>query len=655
MTEIVSLLSSSPRLPTPAGKNLTSQSIGIERSPDVGLQEATKTHIDSDSFETSIFDDLWFSELEPQPSKRRRLSPEQRPRPKNSTSVPHKEALSLLLSDHDDNDLSLLGNRASLNHNRGPVPHIWEQELSDPIIFTSSAPEPRTSTTNFGSIRAIDNQENDGIFEEHFSFSQPTASGRGHLSQRTTNLLSNIEHIPPSQRGGTQKHKEFKHFQKHDSMSDNNGNPTSKTKLTASTSMIEEIFGSSPPQPLKGSKGRRLINGGKGEREERAQERVQSKAQRDKHKEEEKERKKLERDRKAREKQLAADVAEVNKSKADKKTSTLEMIVDMAESLQGTSVGNQVAEFMKRLDVELNFSGVSNSPGNLIHWRRRVTSRFDEELGHWLPAPESINTENHVLVYLLAQEFVDLATNHRVDNDEIESSQVLRRYALSIKQRFLHCEPIFLIEGLKTWIQKNKNIQNRAYRAAVLAADAPQENVPPPSSQQPQSRKKKKEPPIYIDEDIIQDALLELQIEHGCSVHETDCATESAFAIKNFTEQISTIPYRQERMMATEEAAFCMDIGQVKTGDDVKDTYVKMLQEVQRVTPAMAYGIASKYPTVAKLVSGFKREGPDMLENVRKSANKNGAVSEGRLGSKVSRRLYKVYMGTNPSSTDGIA
>lgn len=65
--------------------------------------------------------------------------------------------------------------------------------------------------------------------------------------------------------------------------------------------------------------------------------------------------------------------------------------------------------------------------------------------------------------------------------------------------------------------------------------------------------------------------------------------------------------------------SFCMDVGQVKTGDDKDDTFVKMLQEIVRVTAPMAYGIAAKYPNVVALVKGFRQEGPSALEDLKVS------------------------------------
>lgn len=65
------------------------------------------------------------------------------------------------------------------------------------------------------------------------------------------------------------------------------------------------------------------------------------------------------------------------------------------------------------------------------------------------------------------------------------------------------------------------------------------------------------------------------------------------------------------------ETSFCMESGQVKTGEDKDDTFVKMLQEVVRVTPPIAFGIASEYSSVIALVQAFRRHGPLILEDLQ--------------------------------------
>lgn len=95
-----------------------------------------------------------------------------------------------------------------------------------------------------------------------------------------------------------------------------------------------------------------------------------------------------------------------------------------------------------------------------------------------------------------------------------------------------------------------------------------------------------------------------------------------------------------------------METGQVKTGDGADDTYKKMLQEILRITAPIAHGIAMEYPTVQALIKGLKEHGPLALENCRKSANKDGAFTDKRVGPSVSKRVYNVFTCTDPGSWD---
>lgn len=69
------------------------------------------------------------------------------------------------------------------------------------------------------------------------------------------------------------------------------------------------------------------------------------------------------------------------------------------------------------------------------------------------------------------------------------------------------------------------------------------------------------------------------------------------------------------------DTTFCMDSGQVKTGEDKNDTYIKMLQEVIRVTAPVAYGIAAEYPNVVSLVQAMRTKGPLALEKIEVREN----------------------------------
>lgn len=93
--------------------------------------------------------------------------------------------------------------------------------------------------------------------------------------------------------------------------------------------------------------------------------------------------------------------------------------------------------------------------------------------------------------------------------------------------------------------------------------------------------------------------------------------------------------------------AFCMDYGQVRRGEDAADTFVRMLQEMAQITAAVAYGIVAEYPTVQDLVRVLQRDGPLALQDCRKTANKNGAFTDRRVGPSISKRLHNVFTNTD--------
>ncbi|PNY24384.1 Crossover junction endonuclease eme1 [Tolypocladium capitatum] len=334
---------------------------------------------------------------------------------------------------------------------------------------------------------------------------------------------------------------------------------------------------------------------------------------------------------KAQEKERAAALAEVNKLRTDKKVSTPEMIVDLPSSL--------ASEHRVQLEALLEGLGVEHTTWqsqdqSIIKWRRKVTCRFDEDLGRWEPIPLRIHEEKHVLIILTADEFVGLVTR-----DELQA------HAAKTKDRFGRRHTIYLLQGMTPWLRKNRNLRNRQFTSGVRAQQA---LANPPRGR----RRNESSNAEYISADVVEDAMLRLQVEHDVFIHHTMIAAETAKWVATFTQHISTIPYRRQRDHATSTAGFCMESGQVRTGEDLRDTYVKMLQEIVRVTAPIAHGVAAEFDSVTKLVKGLEAGGQERLDGVRKSANKDGQLSDRTVGQAVSRRVYRVFTERDEGSTD---
>jgi len=243
----------------------------------------------------------------------------------------------------------------------------------------------------------------------------------------------------------------------------------------------------------------------------------------------EKEKKRTAKEGKIKEKEKAAEVAKVNTLRTDKKISTPEMIVDLPSCFD-PKLTEKVQTFLSGLEVE-HSDWQSTLP--VVKWRRKVASQWNEEIGHWEPIPRRIRIEKHVMCVISAKEFVELVLGDEGRN--------LDSYVLRLKAKFEACEVMYMIEGLMPWMRKNRNFKNRQFTEAVRSHLSQEEPAAPTASQRTKKKKKEQE---YVDEDLIENALLRLQVIHGALIHHTNAMIETAEWIVTFTQHISTVPYR---------------------------------------------------------------------------------------------------------------
>jgi len=562
-------------------------------------------------------------------------------------------------------------------------------EHIDDIIFSSSARGPRrkTSATNAPAVLdlssdSLPDNPLDGFAPSSYQ-PRTTPAPAVVLSERTANTLGSPKKhdSQPGKSSRTQAGKPSSHTYDRQKGIPPRVRP-SHTEKPIISDVDDILFSSSPSHQKKASISSRGV-----ERARASAPHASKRAER----EAEKAQRLVDKERKAQQRQKAAEIAEVNKSRTNKKITSAEMILDMPSFLEGTSVGTQVEEYMKQLQVEINYfdedvdlrgrvtKTTAEQSGSIVKWRRKITAAYNNDEAQWEPLSTShIDNERHVLVYLTAAEFAATAARQPFQpsstpspfHTEATLKANLDSHVASIRSRHRDCIPIYLIEGLTTWLRKSQNAKNRAYTAAVRAQmldgeDDPAAAMPnssaPASSQGRLKQSKKPAAPMadysFMTPDVAENLLLHLQLAHQpILIQHTTSPENTASRISAFTQHLSTRPYRLAQLEYNLKfASFCMDAGQVRTGDNAEETYVKMLQEVQRVTPSMAYGIAARWPGIRDLVAGFREEGNLMLEDVKKSVNKDGGWSDRRLGPMVSRRLYKVFMGRDPAATDGMS
>ena len=411
----------------------------------------------------------------------------------------------------------------------------------DAIVFTSSAAAGAVvlRTNKKRSSPSLYYHSEDSLPDDLLSAPVQKSSTASTLSQRTATLLASLSRSP-QRVGRSNPRKQTNDEILHKGKSGprrvvDGGEPTArKSGPSGPAGEVTTQARSKLTEEEKAARGRDREREKAAKAREKENLRIASKEQKAREKEENQERKRTLREEKAREKRIAADLAEVNKSKLDKKDSTPEMIVDLPASIDGQSVDTQIREFLKNLGVDAT---LYQSPlPNVVRWRRKMKARWNVEYEHWEPIERmEIHEEKHVMCIMSAKEFVSLAMVQ--NNGEDIDTHVIR-----LKSAYEDCIPIYLIEGLHIWMRKNKTAENRAYQDRVNSLSQSNTDGVPSASQQ--ASKKKKPVSDFVDEDLIEDALLRLQIVNGSLVHHTNTSVETAEWVANFTQHISTIPYR---------------------------------------------------------------------------------------------------------------
>lgn len=416
----------------------------------------------------------------------------------------------------------------------------WSVDESDPIMFTSSLGAASHAKRRASETMSSHGEESDeSLPDDLLSVTLRHTKVAPALSERTALLLESLSQpISCPKPSAAGKRSNDKATTKPKIQSENS---VEKTKYDETKCHAEGSSkgGKAPARNSKLTEEEKAAKAREREHERTARAKAKEGAkianneQRARGKEEDHEKKRQLKEEKAREKRIAADLAEVNKSKLDKKDSIPEIIVDLPATIDGQSVDTQIREFLKNLGADAT---LYQSPiPNVIRWRRKMKARWNAELDHWEPIERlEIHEEKHVMFLVSAKDFITLAMAQQEDQD-------LETHVAMLKSAYTDCVPIYMVEGLHLWLRKNKTAENRAYQAKVLSQAHADDlrNV-----SQPVASKRKKFAPEVIDEDMIEDALLRLQVMHGCLVHHTHTSVETAEWVANFTQHISTIPYR---------------------------------------------------------------------------------------------------------------
>ncbi|CAG8483480.1 6010_t:CDS:2 [Ambispora leptoticha] len=316
------------------------------------------------------------------------------------------------------------------------------------------------------------------------------------------------------------------------------------------------------------------------------------------------------------------------KRKTDKLEAIKEIIVDVESKLMAQPLGPLLSNIFEEMSVSFNI--VSTNVANTISWRRKVKAEWKEESNAYIPVPEYIKEEQHVLYYLPIAELCNL----------IETNALQSHY-IALKGSFPNKQLIYLIEGQEEYCRKKRTQQNRIFNEAVRLGI---EGGPVTAK-----KNKNKTDEHGPNEDKIEDDLIWLQVNTECLIVHAKNVDESSKKICTLTGDIARNPYKN----LNEGLNFCVE-NAIRSGTDEADTWQRTLQAIPAVTVPVASAIVRKYPTIKSFYAAYFKcrtieEGELLLSKIE-IANAELGHSHRFINKPLSKKIYDIFMQQDPNA-----
>uniref|UniRef100_A0A8C6XSM2 Structure-specific endonuclease subunit EME2 n=1 Tax=Naja naja TaxID=35670 RepID=A0A8C6XSM2_NAJNA len=153
----------------------------------------------------------------------------------------------------------------------------------------------------------------------------------------------------------------------------------------------------------------------------------------------------------------------------------------------------------------------------------------------------------------------------------------------------------------------------------------------------------------------IEEALVVLQLRGNINILFLETWQELAQHVSAVTRAVAQRPYKKHQ--EKQPFSFCpkgkwasgVHIG--KDGKGLQETWLKQIQQFNRVSPAMATAIAQAYPSPSLLLRAYRECNTEaerrlLLSNLQVTTEDN--KTERRIGPDLSRRVYLFIVSTNP-------
>ncbi|KAJ7435256.1 hypothetical protein FB451DRAFT_1418284 [Mycena latifolia] len=307
----------------------------------------------------------------------------------------------------------------------------------------------------------------------------------------------------------------------------------------------------------------------------------------------------------ARDKEERKEYKDANKLVNDKKTTLKDMELVFPPTLADSALYRAFVAHVAQYDMPVSVAGTNIVRRyDVFSWRRTMRKEYDPVAREWLPVPPHVRTEGTYLIYMSADELA------RCIRDEDCVKNVVRQVrAVCSGQIFL------MVYGLKAYL-------------------------------------KRKSPGRYTMAQI-ECAVAVLQMVEHTHLMYVDTVEDAVARLYDLSADLGIKPYK---LIERSHLPFCADT-RMTTGAGLADTWVKMLQQVHRVTESGARGMTDAFPTANALFEAYEAAPPgrgrdDLLAGctalLQVSHRTDGVAKQRPVGSALSQVVGTVMYGTDP-------
>ncbi|KAJ7263647.1 hypothetical protein B0H12DRAFT_1103274 [Mycena haematopus] len=123
-------------------------------------------------------------------------------------------------------------------------------------------------------------------------------------------------------------------------------------------------------------------------------------------------------------------------------------------------------------------------------------------------------------------------------------------------------------------------------------------------------------------------------------------------AVERLYDLTADLGVRRYKLIERSHLPFCAETHQ-RTGASLQDTWVKMLGQIHRITPAAATGIAAAHPTAHALFSAYaaapgERERDALVRGCEISHRVDGVANKRPVGAALAQVVGTVMYGRDP-------